>query len=321
MARENKILDYQHSKGETRVCRLDDLPIFSGKTYVVSDEFFKATLSADYYVIANEQNKSFEICSQIIAHMLEVGVERDWNFVTIGGGVIGDIGGFIASIFMRGIRWTNVPTTLLAQVDSCLGGKTGINLAEGKNLLGSFYQPAEVLIYSDFLKTLSAQQIKSGWGEIVKYSMISEEFQPEMISTQLPSESVVDQCLRIKAQFIEEDEFDNLGKRVLLNYGHTLAHGIEKLSQYEISHGEAVFWGVIFEQFMNGQSNTELIDQYKPLSQKLIVNLDSESLIAYLRKDKKGALSFFDQNFKLRQINESEFIGAWKEFTSFLKTC
>lgn len=321
MARTDKILSYQHSCGTTQVYRNDDLPDFNKKTYILCDDFFKASISADFYLIAKEENKSLDKLAEIITDMLEQGVGRDWDFVTIGGGMIGDLGGFIASTYMRGLRWLNVPTTLLSQVDSCLGGKTGVNLAEGKNLIGSIYQPHKVFLVSSFLQTLCPLQVKSGWGEIIKYSFIEKDFHPEVQVDLVPIDDLIHSCLKIKAKYIELDEFDRKGARALLNYGHTLAHGIEKISHYEVAHGEAVVWGILFEQFLITGQLDELIAKYEPLSQKIVTDLDASELIVYLRKDKKGALRFFNGALELVQLNELKFTQAWKEFTSILKTC
>lgn len=321
MARKNEILNYQHSRGTTRVNRVKELSQFTEKTYIVCDEFFKASISADYYVIAKEENKSLDLVSKVCTHMLETGVARDWTLVTIGGGLIGDLGGYIAATYMRGVKWINIPTTLLAQVDSCIGGKVGVNLLEGKNLLGSIYQPSEVIINHSFLKTLSKRQVKSGWGEIIKYSVIESDFLLELSVDQIPTEQIIDSCLRIKSSFIENDEFDVRGKRILLNYGHTLGHAIEKVSHHEVAHGEAVIWGILFEKFLSEKKLSHIHQQYEPMSHKLVIELSSDDLIKYLKVDKKGALSFFNHEFDLIQLSESEFTDAWKQFTSILKLC
>ena len=313
-----EILKYRHRQGETIIEKVSRLPDFGKKTFIICDEFFKSHIEADFYVQANEQNKSLEFVSVLVSAMHENKVARDWTLIAIGGGVLGDLVGFVSSIYMRGLDWIMIPTTILSQVDSCIGGKTAVNTGFGKNLIGSFHHPKKVFLYNDFLKTLNANQIQSGWGEILKYSLISDMEKVEIQFKEIPNSQTIENCLKMKAHYIEQDELDNNGIRQILNYGHTLAHGLEKV--LSISHGEAVFWGIMFERFLNQQSITDFIHDYEPLSQSRVLTLDATELSPYLSLDKKGGFSFFNTKFELYYLSSEQFIRSWKEFTQFLKS-
>lgn len=317
MAR-TEVLKYQHHLGETIVERLSQMPCFGQKSFIICDEFFKSHIEADYYVKANEQNKSLELVSILISAMNEKKVARDWTVVAIGGGMLGDLAGFVSSIYMRGIDWIMIPTTILSQVDSCLGGKTAVNTNSGKNLIGSFHHPRSIYLMDSFLETLNASQIQSGWGEILKYSLISSESDLKLSFGNIPDTELIHQCLKLKAVYVEQDEFDKRGVRQILNFGHTLAHGLEKI--VDISHGEAVFWGIIFERFLNQQPTQKLIDEFEPMSHSKIMTLEAKELSTYLKLDKKGGFGFFDTEFKLYHLSCEQFLESWKEFTQFLKS-
>jgi len=166
----------------------------------------------------------------------------------LGGGVTGDIAGFAASCYMRGMRFVQIPTTLLAAVDSSVGGKTAVNITEGKNLLGSFYQPDVVLCDISLLSTLSADVFRDGCAEVIKYGIIADRALFESLKTPIDSqlEKVIAKCVSLKRDIVVEDEFES-GARKLLNFGHTVGHAIELLSEYNISHGHAVAAGMAIE--------------------------------------------------------------------------
>ena len=172
--------------------------------------------------------------------------------MALGGGVVGDLTGFAASTYLRGVDYIQVPTTLLAQIDSSIGGKTAVNIEQGKNLIGSFYQPKMVLIDPDVLETLPDKFIKDGLGEVIKYACIRDsEFFWFLLSINTRGqlfdnlEHIITTCLNIKKEVVEKDEFDK-GERMLLNFGHTLGLAIEKYTGYEYSHGEAVSLGMYY---------------------------------------------------------------------------
>ena len=182
-----------------------------------------------------------------IWHELAIhGVGRKDVVAAIGGGVTGDLTGFAAATWMRGIDWINVPTTLLSMVDASTGGKTGCDLPEGKNLAGAFHQPRLVMIDTDFLKTLSPELVAAGRAEMIKHEVIGGN-RAETDLKALPTAREIADNLMVKVGIVREDPYERLGRRVLLNCGHTIAHAVERLTDYRISHGEAVAIGCVEE--------------------------------------------------------------------------
>ena len=173
------------------------------------------------------------------------GLGRKDTVAALGGGVAGDLTGFAAATFMRGISWINVPTTLLSMVDASTGGKTGCDLAEGKNLAGAFHSPRVVAIDTDFLGTLSPQLLSAGRAEMVKHEVIGG-LEPS-VGSAAPSAAEIARNLAVKVGIVREDPFEKTGRRILLNCGHTVAHAVETLSEYRISHGDAVSIGCVEE--------------------------------------------------------------------------
>lgn len=201
-----------------------------------------------FFVFPNgEQSKSTDTFVDILNFLAENEVTRSDAVIALGGGVTGDIAGFCASCFLRGIRFIQIPTTLLAMVDSSVGGKTAVNLKSGKNLAGAFYQPELVLCDTGVLATLSQTDFADGVAEIIKYGMIYDEALFDFLNNKNISDNleyVISTCVKIKAQIVHRDEFDT-GERQLLNFGHTIGHAIEKCSNYTIHHGRAVAVGMI----------------------------------------------------------------------------
>ncbi len=195
-----------------------------------------------------EHSKNLEVFSQLLEFMAQNALTRSDMVVALGGGVTGDLAGYAAACYMRGIRFVQMPTTLLAAVDSSVGGKTGVNLDAGKNLAGAFWQPSLVFCDCDTLGTLSDDILADGVAETVKYGMIKDRELFEMLETgdcvRHNAEMCIARCVQIKGDVVAGDEFDN-GERQLLNFGHTLAHAIEKLSDYTITHGHAVAIGMV----------------------------------------------------------------------------
>lgn len=204
-----------------------------------------------YVVPHGELSKNFQVLPGIYSAMLEAGITRSDLVIALGGGVIGDLAGFAASSYLRGIPFVQIPTSLLAQVDSSVGGKVAVDLPQGKNLVGAFYQPKLVLIDPTVLETLPEKFINDGMGEVIKYGcifdkelfeMLAEAGSFEGLKSQL--EETIYKCVDCKRKVVEEDQFD-FGNRMLLNFGHTLAHTIEQHFHYEReSHGEAVAIGM-----------------------------------------------------------------------------
>ena len=212
------------------------------------DTYFQAT---EIFVLnAGEENKNFQSLYAILSKMAGTGLHRTSRLFAVGGGVIGDIGGLAAALFMRGISCVQIPTTLLSQVDSSVGGKTAVDLGGVKNIVGAFYQPCEVLVSPSFLKTLPQREIKCGVGEIVKYAALSGEiFDLLEKNTNKLSDlefltTLITACIRHKAKVVEADEKE-AGERKSLNVGHTTGHAIEL--SYGFSHGESVLYGMLFE--------------------------------------------------------------------------
>ncbi len=193
-----------------------------------------------------ESSKNGTTYLNLLQFLAEQSVTRSDLLIALGGGVTGDLTGFAAATFLRGIRFVQVPTTLLAAVDSSVGGKTGIDLPAGKNLAGAFYQPKLVLCDYHTLRTLSAEIFADGCAEVIKYSILGSPALYDHLLEKGPdfdTEAVIAQCVAMKRDIVKDDEFDT-GRRQLLNLGHTIAHGIEACSQYEISHGRAVAMGM-----------------------------------------------------------------------------
>lgn len=221
---------------------------------VVHDSLASAGFDVSVAIMNDEEeSKSLQTVNSVYDNLVENEFDRSSGIVAVGGGVIGDVAGFVAATFMRGIRFIQVPTTLLAQVDSSIGGKTGVNHPKGKNLVGAFHQPALVWTDVSTLRTLPAREIRSGLAEVVKYAIIADPELFHILETTVSSFSkastetlidIVSRCCSIKARIVEEDEREH-GVRSILNYGHTVGHALEALTNYAYyTHGEAVAIGM-----------------------------------------------------------------------------
>lgn len=198
-------------------------------------------------VEAGENSKSLAVFEQLLQTMLDHGFSRKDCVVAVGGGVVGDLSGFAASAYMRGIDFYNIPTTLLAQIDSSIGGKTAINFGGVKNIVGAFYQPKKVLVDPQLLETLPARQMSNGLAEAIKMSLTSHRELFELLENRdIKSnlEEIIICCLRIKKYVVEQDEKES-GLRKILNFGHTVGHGIESIREMELYHGECVALGML----------------------------------------------------------------------------
>lgn len=265
-----------------------------------------------YVIEPGESSKSFSTLEDILNTMIEKELTRKSKIIAFGGGVVGDIAGFCASIYMRGISFIQVPTTLLAQVDSSVGGKTAINMSKGKNMVGSFYQPEAVIIDTCTLNTLPKKEIISGLGEIIKYGIIWDYDFLDFIEKNLENilnleekkmKTIIKKCCSIKSKVVAKDEKE-LGTRKILNYGHTVAHSLETITDYKrFTHGEAVLIGMYYEALMANQFgyiDNEYFTKIKKIIRKLEVSLDIlafpiNSLVEIMMKDKKnkdGKISF-----------------------------
>ena len=221
-----------------------------------------------------EKSKNLSTAEQVLSYCAENGVSKSDLLVALGGGVTGDLTGFVASVFLRGMEYVQCPTTLLAAIDSSVGGKTAVDLPQGKNLVGAFHQPLRVVCDTDTFKTLPAEVFSDGMAEAVKYGMIRDlELFEQFEKKEFDMAAMVQRCVQIKADIVGEDEFDT-GVRKLLNFGHTVGHSIEKLSNYEVPHGSAVAIGMVvvtkaYEK-ANGLDNT--------MSKRLIQTLKNYNL-------------------------------------------
>lgn len=198
-------------------------------------------------VPAGETTKSIDSLGPILSKMAQAKLDRRSPVIALGGGVVGDLAGFIAAIYLRGVPFVQIPTTLLAMVDSSVGGKTGVNLPEGKNLVGAFYQPDLVIVDLDFLKTLPSREFAAGMAEVIKYGVIADSslFNSLNEVSEENRGKMIRRCIEIKAEIVAKDEKETLGFRALLNFGHTLGHAIENVAGYGVLlHGEAVAIGM-----------------------------------------------------------------------------
>lgn len=274
---------------------------------------------------AGERIKSLQNVQDAYHRLLMSNITRQDTIVSFGGGAVGDFGGFIAATYMRGIRFVNMPTSLLADVDSCIGGKTGVNLQEGKNLVGAFYNPYRVIIDTSFLETLHDREFYSAFGEIIKCAAIAggefidylEKVSP--VKKEMDIAHIIKNCLSIKKKIIQADEREH-NIRKILGFGHTVGHALESLTTYSTYlHGEAVAIGmcVISKAFEKaGYTAKGTYNILKALVEKYGLNTDIENLgkkeilqkIAY---DKKNTGAYIDLIF-LREIGRPEIIKADK---------
>ena len=260
---------------------------------------------------ANELNKNQTSINKILEILLKNNFHRNDCLISIGGGITGDVSSFASSIYKRGIKFINIPTTLLAQVDSSIGGKTGINSIHGKNLIGSFYQPSLVISDINFLKTLPKREIICGYGEILKHSLISskkffsflDKNSKEILNLKSPfiERSIYQSCL-IKKKIVEKDEREK-NLRKTLNFGHTFAHAYEATLNYskKLNHGEAVLLGIISASKFSLKNNLLYKNDFKLIKnhliqfklqarlKKIISNKNIKNIISFMKKDKKNS--------------------------------
>jgi 3-dehydroquinate synthase len=255
-----------------------------------------------------EASKSLNEFSRVISQMVEFGCDRKTTIIALGGGVVGDVSGFVASSFMRGIDYYQIPTTLLAMVDSSIGGKTGINIAEGKNLVGAIYQPKGVLIDPVILESLPQEEVFAGLGEIIKYGAIWDKAFLIDISTWLedidsfPFEDAIRKSCKIKAEVVSKDEREGDLRRIL-NFGHTIGHALESHLGYgKIRHGEAVALGMKCAGFISQKLNLLSKEELSTLNQTInrlplpqLPHINGNHLMPFIKTDKKsekGVLNF-----------------------------
>lgn len=273
------------------------------------DAFFSKIRKEKLYLVeAVENRKTIETALEICEVMTQIPAKRNAHLISFGGGIIQDITGFVANILYRGIKWTFIPTTLLAACDSCIGGKTSLNYKSYKNLLGTFYPPDAIHICPLFFHTLSIPDFESGLGEVVKFNMMSGEHGLEKIERDLSLllkrneaklNEYVENSLEFKKTFIEEDEFDR-GIRIKLNFAHTFGHAFESMSNYAIPHGTAVAMGMIVANRVSlsrGWLEPRKVQRMEAVLLQIIhvdlsnISLDMHKIISAIRKDKKQTSS------------------------------
>lgn len=277
--------------------RLNDFLDNDRKYFIITDEvvynLYLQSFNSNniYYKIlpAGENQKNIVTITEIISSMLDAKINKADVILNIGGGVISDIGGFVASIYKRGIMYYNIPTTLLAQVDASIGGKTAIDFSVGSNLyknqVGTIYHPTKVLVDPTLLKTLPESEYLSGMGEVIKYGLCFDEELFNSLFNEFLNEDVIYKCLKIKASITELDEFEQ-NLRLALNFGHTVGHAIEAISNFKIPHGICVIYGMIIET-IDSNIKELIISLCKKFNLNLDYNIKFDELKNYIIQDKK----------------------------------
>lgn len=286
-------------------------------------------------IVARETSKNISQVIKIYKILSKKNIDKKSVLVALGGGVIGDLAGFVASTFLRGVPFISVPTTILSQVDSSLGGKNGVNLDTGKNLVGTFYQPDTIVIDYKYLNSLSDREIVSGLGEILKYSILDKKIKfPEFRGHKFDRvkffktiKKLAPLCVKYKMDLVKKDERDEKGIRQALNLGHTFGHALETLTSYKkYKHGEAVIWGIKFScvvSYTKGMMSFSDFRDIMNLANKLPVpslpkNLSAKKCYELALKDKKSdnqtvkmVLPIKIGTVKTRQsVSKKEFIEA-----------
>lgn len=258
-----------------------------------------------YSFTATEKNKSLKSVEKIYSFLVANNFDRNSAIIAVGGGIVGDVAGYVTSTFMRGIKFYQIPTTLLSMVDSSVGGKTGVNFLERKNLIGTFYQPEAVFIYPEFLKSLPKREVVSGAGEVFKYAFLADKKNYDLIKLNLEKlfldesieyEKVIANCLKIKSDVVENDEKETTGLRKILNLGHTFAHAFESESNFRLKHGEAVIAGIFCALSLSekyGYLNQKLYDSFLQdfsflTVNKLVQKINAQNIYQKMLGDKKN---------------------------------
>ena len=289
---------------ESHVFVVTQTPVRRHWGLLLSTSFKKAGRKVEVLTMPDaERAKTLVQLEKLASKLVSQGADRQSVILALGGGVVGDVAGFLASVFMRGIPVVQIPTTLVAQVDSAIGGKTGVNLKSGKNLLGTFHQPLAVLADPDVLATLPEREYRSGLFEAMKYGVIRNPAIFELMESNSDAllhrdgallETLIRECIRVKADVVSADERES-GERRILNFGHTIGHALEAETDYEhFLHGEAVGWGMIaatrigaamgVTDSITAQRIIGLVRAYGPLPP---VDVNSEGVAKRLLSDKK----------------------------------
>jgi 3-dehydroquinate synthase len=280
----------------------------------VGDALQESGAQIDVLIVEpGEQSKAPEVAIDLWEQVLDQGADRKSVVVALGGGVVGDLAGFVAATFGRGLRFVQIPTTLLAQVDSSVGGKVGINLPGGKNMVGAFWQPRGVLVDVDVLQTLPMREYRAGLAEVVKYGVIQDAEFFAYLEAKIAQVNardaavlahIVERCCRLKADVVEQDEREETGLRSILNYGHTFCHAFEAATGYEtLLHGEGVAIGMMCAARLAermGRVDAKFVERQHKLLEAFglpldVPDVDRNELIELMYRDKKverGKLRF-----------------------------
>lgn len=279
------------SKAQTVVIISD-----SNVASLYGQDFLKALKVSNKYLLtfpAGESHKTRAIKLKLEDQMLALGCNRNTLVIAFGGGVVLDLAGFVAATFCRGVNCIYIPTTLLAMVDACIGGKTGVNTEYGKNLIGVIREPCAIYIDPILLKTLPEREMLCGKVETIKHALLCDQSLLASIKT-MSIKSLIERSIAIKTSIVKQDLHEG-GIRKILNLGHTLAHALETASDYVLNHGEAVAYGIIGEAYianrlaiLNDNDFAVIKSQFAPLPLPPLVNLDQTRLLAALTHDKKN---------------------------------
>ncbi len=274
-----------------KVCVISDsnvAPLYMGRVKKsLSEQGIKVS---EYIFPAGEKSKNAHTFIEILNFLAREGITRKDTLIALGGGVTGDLTGFCAATYMRGIKFIQIPTTLLAAVDSSVGGKTGIDLDCGKNLAGAFYQPSAVIFDSDTLKTLPEEYFSDGMAEVIKYAVIKDaDLEKLIIAENSDIEEIVQKCVEIKRDVVNADEFES-GIRQILNFGHTVGHAIESLSEYTLSHGRCVAMGmyIVTKAYKCEELCKKLCTMFEKFNLKTNCPYTPEEILERAKKDKKA---------------------------------
>ncbi|MGZ4705175.1 MAG: 3-dehydroquinate synthase family protein, partial [Acidimicrobiales bacterium] len=249
-----------------------------------------------FLIGTGEDTKTLAAVEDLCRQWAQWGLNRADVVVAVGGGMVTDVAGFAAAVFHRGVAVVHVSTTLLGQIDAAIGGKTGVNLPEGKNLVGAFWQPRAVLCDTDLLASLSPEELRSGMGELAKYHFLDDGTHGSIPLDELPFVEQVARCVAIKAAVVAGDERED-GRRATLNYGHTLGHALEIATDFELRHGEGVAIGLVYAAELArvlGRIDDERVAEHRrvvgryDLPASLPPGVDPDQLVALFGRDKKA---------------------------------
>lgn len=304
-------------------------PIYGEKLIKALESNNKKVFS--YTIPAGEKSKSAEQYISLLSQMVNDGIDRNAAVLAFGGGVVGDLAGFVAASYMRGVSFYQMPSSLLAMVDASIGGKTAINIPEGKNLVGAFWQPKEVFIDIDFLASLSEKEFKQGAAEHFKHGLIANKdilndiednnFKPSGNKEKLAE--MVAKSAAVKAAIVSIDEKEQ-GKRAFLNLGHNIAHAIEAATNHAVPHGDAVAYGLVFDAYLSYKRGykdlrartTKFLEWLNPVS----IDIEFNRLEPYLASDKKTKakiqhfilLEDLEKPIIVNDISQNELKEAWQ---------